>query len=154
MKTNPNPYASTVAPLSAQPETTRRYPYVRVILGFSLLGGATGGAVLAVGLTLFGAMAGEAEAGAWLLPVLLMLMTYGAFLGLLPASLCGVWLALWQTQRTVGGLLHAVLAGAVVSALCMMLFTQDNGSAAFGLLGGAAAFLLGTLLLPEPPEAA
>lgn len=154
MKSNPNPYASTVVPLSAQPEATqsRRYPYVRVILGFSLLGGATGGAVLAVGTAFFGNVGGSGAVA--LLLVVLVFMTYGAFLGLLPALLCGVWLALWKTQRTAGGLLHAVLAGAVVSGLCMMLFTQDSGSAVLGLLGGAAAFLLGALLLPAPPEAA
>ena len=100
----PNPYTSTAVALPAQPETAQPYPYVRVILGFALLGGATGGLVLGLFFALLG------DAGAALLPVLLMMMTFGAFLGLVPAFLCGIWLALCQTRRNAGGLLHAALA--------------------------------------------
>ena len=143
----PNPYTSTAVALPAQPETAQPYPYVRVILGFALLGGATGGLVLGLFFALLG------DAGAALLPVLLMMMTFGAFLGLVPAFLCGIWLALCQTRRNAGGLLHAALAGAATSAVCMGLFTQEIGGLLFGFLGAAAAVLVGALLLPASVEA-
>ena len=100
---------------------------------------------------LFFALLGVAGGG--LLPVLLMMMTFGAFLGLVPAFLCGIWLALCQTRRNAGGLLHAALAGAATSAVCMGLFTQEIGGLLFGFLGAAAAFLVGALLLPASVEA-
>ena len=78
----PNPYASTVAALPVKPKAAQPYPYVRVILGFALLGGATGGLILALGSALLDGM-GEGIA-AWL-PVLLVFMIYGALLGLVPA---------------------------------------------------------------------
>ena len=67
----PNPYASTVAALPVKPKAAQPYPYVRVILGFALLGGATGGLILALGSALLDGM-GEGIA-AWL-PVLLVFM--------------------------------------------------------------------------------
>ena len=91
---------------------------------------------------------------AWGLPVLLVFMIYGALLGLVPALLCGVWLALWQTRRNAAGLLHAALAGTVVSGLCLLLVAPDMSITVFGLLGGASAVLLVGLLLPAPVEAA
>lgn len=147
----PNPYASTVASLPVKPKAAQPYPYVRVILGFALLGGATGGLILALGSALLDGM-GEGIA-AWL-PVLLVFMIYGALLGLVPALLCGVWLALWQTRRNAAGLLHAALAGTVVSGLCLLLVAPDMSITVFGLLGGASAVLLVVLLLPAPVEAA
>ena len=116
-----------------------------------MLGGATGGLILALGSALLDGM-GEGIA-AWL-PVLLVFMIYGALLGLVPALLCGVWLALWQTRRNAAGLLHAALSGTVVSGLCLLLVAPDMSITVFGLLGGASAVLLVVLLLPAPVEAA
>ena len=144
----PNPYTSTAVALPAQPETAQPYPYVRVILGFALLGGATGGLVLGLFFALLG------DAGAALLPVLLMMMTFGAFLGLVPAFLCGLWLAVSRARRNETGLLSAALVGAAISVLYLLVITQEIASMPFGFLGGVAAFLVGLLLLPAPIDAA
>ena len=145
----PNPYASTVASLPVKPKAAQPYPYVRVVLGFALLGGATGGLILG----LVGALLGRGGDAATLLDILLLIVFAGAVLGLVPAFLCGIWLALCQTRRNAGGLLHAALAGAATSAVCMGLFTQEIGGLLFGFLGAAAAILVGALLLPASVEA-
>ena len=146
----PNPYTSTAVALPAQPETAQPYPYVRVILGFALLGGATGGLILG----LVGALLGRGGDAATLLDILLLIVFAGAVLGLVPAFLCGLWLAVSRARRNETGLLSAALVGAAISALYLLVITQEIASMPFGFLGGVAAFLVGLLLLPAPIETA
>ena len=146
----PNPYASTVASLPVKPKAAQPYPYVRVILGFALLGGATGGLILG----LVGALLGRGGDAATLLDILLLIVFAGAVLGLVPAFLCGLWLAVSRARRNETGLLSAALVGAAISVLYLLVITQEIASMPFGFLGGVAAFLVGLLLLPAPIEAA
>ena len=151
----PNPYASTVASLPVKPKAAQPYPYVRVVLGFALLGGATGGLILG----LVGALLGRGGDAATLLDILLLIVFAGAVLGLVPAFLCGLWLAVSRARRNETGLLSAALVGAAlvgaaISALYLLVITQEIASMPFGFLGGVAAFLVGLLLLPAPIDAA
>ena len=146
----PNPYASTVASLPVKPKAAQPYPYVRVVLGFALLGGATGGLILG----LVGALLGRGGDAATLLDILLLIVFAGAVLGLVPAFLCGLWLAVSRARSNETGLLSAALVGAAISVLYLLVITQEIASMPFGFLGGVAAFLVGLLLLPAPIEAA
>lgn len=139
-------------------ETQKRpYPYVRVIMCFTLLGGAAGGAVLAV-LTAIGGflLSGEISALGGGLLVFMFAMA-GTLQGLLPAAVCGICLAVRRTDGSRSGLIHAAVYGALLSWGYAQsgLMGQFHSSFVYGsllalLTGAITAWLLALFVLPLP----
>ncbi|MDO5090856.1 MAG: hypothetical protein Q4D61_04865 [Cardiobacteriaceae bacterium] len=134
-----------------------KYPYLKVILGFALLGGALGGLLIALFFTV--------RSGEWRTLLhgdgLLIVFVSGAQFGTAPALLTGLWLAWRRVCRNGGGLLHAAIAGAAFSALGALgviaffrLVAGDNWPllpmlAVMTPTGAVSALLLGWALLPK-----
>lgn len=135
-------------------QTVHAYPYLRVILCFALLGGAIGGALLTVAVDMLSGR-GLAEGGNnW--PGALVFMLAGSIMGLVPAALCGVWLAWRRRCRNLGGIAEAVLAGAVISWLFIWLLLSGWNEAGFladswlfFVAGGGSALILALCVLPR-----
>lgn len=134
----------------------RPYPYVQVMMCFALLGGAAGGAVLAV-LTAIGAflLSGDMSALGGVLLVFMFAMA-GTLQGLLPAAVCGICLAVRRTDGSRSGLIHAAVYGALLSLGTQSgLMGQFHSSFVYGsllalLTGAVTAWLLALFVLPLP----
>lgn len=105
------------------------YPYLKVILGFALLGGTLGGLLLAV----FFIAQSEYWRSPWRFDEVLIAFAGGALCGMLPALLTGAWLAWQRVLRNRRGMLHTAIAGAVFFALGALgvvafiwLLTEDS----------------------------
>lgn len=131
------------------------YPFVKVIAGFTLLGGALGGLLI-----FLHALLTAEHPIPFSLESILYIAAYGAKLGTIPAALTGLWLAWWRVARNALGLLHAFFAGACFSALFAVAFWLSMGgaesaryipifSAIMALVGAASAIILGALFLPK-----
>lgn len=133
------------------------YPYLKVILGFALLGSLMGGILGTVCLT------------PWLNPLksadnaqyfLLILMKNALAFAAPPALLTGLWLAWQRVPRTQSGMMHAAIAGLVFSVLTALsaIFFFLHGSPeslvfllfAMMLAGVVCATYLASWLLPKP----
>ncbi|MDO5090855.1 MAG: hypothetical protein Q4D61_04860 [Cardiobacteriaceae bacterium] len=134
------------------------YPYLKVILGFALLGGLMGGTsamvCLAPGL--------RPSLDSWIQTkdfLNLFLQNTLAF-AMPPSLLTGLWLAWRRVPRTPQGLMHAAIAGlvfSVLTALVAILFFLHSPpeSLVFLLLvmmlaGVVSATFLASWLLPKP----
>lgn len=148
--------------MTALAETPERpYPYVRVILCFSLLGAPLGSAILGIAASVF-TMRLESgftlEAGSVLIMVFVLV---GSVVGLVPAVLCGIWLAVWRVHRTWLGIFNAFVSGGLLSWLCTVAVLASMGGetkifipGAWILIGagGGSALILALLVLPRKPR--
>lgn len=133
------------------------YPYLKVILGFALLG------------SLMGGMLGTIYLVPWLNPLkstdeapyfILIFMKSALAFGAPPALLTGLWLAWQRVPRTQSGMMHAAIAGLVFSVLTALsaIFFFLHGSPeslvfllfAMMLAGVVCATYLASWLLPKP----
>lgn len=113
------------------------YPVWRVVCYYALFGGAVGGAI--TGILIF--------------PLIIFAVFYGAFLGFVPALLTGIYVAMMRMMKTAMGLLHAFLAGAVVSG-AYNLIADKNADVmlilGLALVGGLSSLILACYTLPNP----
>lgn len=143
------------------------YPYVRVIVYFALLGGALGGALLSVFATLGRFLLGGLVSAFGGILLFFAFALMGTVLGLLPAALCGICLAMRRTDGSRSGLIHAAVYGALFTWVCHTLlswmFWQSAKTGLFHhsfvyssilavLTGAATAWLLAFFVLPLPPQ--
>lgn len=153
-------------------QKNNRYPAGRAFACFVLCGGALGGVLVLLGFGLTAVAAKLADgsfngedwqvvAGMPLMSPVFML--FGTVLGGLPAAVCGLWLSLAKPYRTIGGVLHALLAGAVCGGFFAVLVGfsgADNRVEScgfitfFAIVGGVSAAVLGLCALPKKPPAA
>lgn len=140
------PYLANFAEPKGRTHMAAPYPYRKVILGYTLLGGALGGLFVAL---FFGSP--EFVFG-------------GIYFGTAPALLLGLWLAWRRVQRNGYGLCQAVLVGALFSVLewIILILLLDrsfdflfDGMTQFVFMvtaaaGAASGGLLAWLLLPKP----
>lgn len=117
------------------------YPVWRVVCCYALFGGAIGGAIM--GILIF--------------PLIIFAVFYGALLGFVPALLTGIYVAMMRMMKTVMGLLHAFLAGAVVSGAYNRI-VDKNADVMFilglALVGGLSSWILACYTLPKSRKAA
>lgn len=136
---------------------TSPYPYAKVILGFTLFGGALGGT-----LVFFYGMMEESDFSGLLTTALFSFIYIGVLFGTAPSLCTGLWLAWRRKKRTLGGLLEAALAGAAITALIAVgMFSWANTwderfwlylSIVAGLAaipGAVCAVILGAIFLPR-----
>lgn len=148
--------------MTALAETTQRpYPYVRVILCFSLLGAPLGSAMLGIAASVFtmqleGSLIWEAG-----LALTMLFVFVGSVVGLVPAVLCGICLAVGRVYRTRLGIFNAFVSGGLLSWLCAAaaLAGMDGETKIFFPLawmligaGGGSALILALLVLPRKPR--
>lgn len=135
------------------PVQYKPYPYLRVIVCFALFGGAVGGALLGLTATAVYGHSHELVVHDW--RPLAGFMVFGSVIGLIPALLCGIWLAWRRRCRNLGGMAEAVLVGAAIGWLfiCLTVGWQVPGflmeSWLFLVAGGGSALIVGGCVLPR-----
>lgn len=91
-------------------EILKSYPYFRVVMLYAILGGLVGGALFGFTAAI---SAGKGLMDTLFLAIMMAGITafLGVFVGAIPATVCGVLVAITRSRRNVRGYVQAVLFG-------------------------------------------
>lgn len=147
---------------TASPAARATYPTAKLLWTFGLAGGALGGAVMALCLLLYMLLKGEPHSLETFPAMLVFFVACGVMgFGTVPALLCALWLRLWRAARNAWGLVHATVAGGLISAATTPVSYRlmEIGERVtvemyvlMTLTGGLTALILASLTLPPTPQ--
>ena len=147
----------------------KNYPKSKVITAYLCFGGAIGGGVIGLVLSMLLILATVLEGHSLqkiiftLVLALLAILSFafwGLIIGFIPATLTGCLVARLKLYRNDKGLLQSAIIGVISTVICALLFTVfSNTTFSFSFfifvvfaafLGGVSAYVVGLFVLPKP----